>query len=137
MKTTSPSYFVPDGQFVTTYLDRGQKHKKILPTILFQNSLINNPKYLPPWKFSDKLASFKGDQRLYRGQAASHLGAAVLAQVARSRRSEPLLDERSLKLKLASFKEDQRPNRCNAASHVGAAVLVHVARSGQLDAALR
>ena len=29
-----------------------------------------------------KLASFKGDQRSYRGQAASHVGAAVLAHVA-------------------------------------------------------
>ena len=41
-----------------------------------------------------KLASFKEEQLPYR--AAIHVGAAVLAQVARSRRSEPLLDERSL-----------------------------------------
>ena len=34
-----------------------------------------------------KLASFKGDQRPYRENAASHVGAAVLAHVARSGRS--------------------------------------------------
>ena len=33
-----------------------------------------------------KLASFKGDQRAYRGNAASHVGAAVLAHVGRSNR---------------------------------------------------
>ena len=42
-----------------------------------------------------KLASFKEEQLPYRSCAAIHVGAAVLAQVARSRRSEPLLDERS------------------------------------------
>ena len=44
-----------------------------------------------------KLALFKEEQLPYRSKAASHVGAAVLAHVARSRRSEPLLDERSLK----------------------------------------
>ena len=42
-----------------------------------------------------KLASFKEEQLPYRSCAAIHVGAAVLAQVARSRRSEPLLDEQS------------------------------------------
>ena len=43
-----------------------------------------------------KLASFKEEQLPYRSCAASHVGAAVLAQVARSRRSVPLSDEQSL-----------------------------------------
>ena len=37
--------------------------------------------YLADWA---KLASFKGDQRPYRDNAASNMGAAVLAHVARS-----------------------------------------------------
>ena len=52
-----------------------------------------------------KLASFKEEQLPYRSCAAIHVGAAVLAQVARSRRSEPLLDERSFKLSLVSVVE--------------------------------
>ena len=47
-----------------------------------------------------KLASFKEEQLPYRSCAAIHAGAAVLVHVARSGRSEPLLDERSFK---ASF----------------------------------
>jgi len=42
-----------------------------------------------------ELASFKEEQLPYRSCAAIHVGAAVLVHLARSRRSEPLLDERS------------------------------------------
>ena len=50
-----------------------------------------------------KLASFKADQRPYRSSAANHVGAAVFAHVARSRRSEPLLDERSFSEEASFF----------------------------------
>ena len=47
-----------------------------------------------------KLASFKEEQLPYRSCAAIHVGAVVLVDVARSGRSEPLLDERSLRLNI-------------------------------------
>ena len=75
--------------------------------------------------------------------SACHVCAAVLVHVARSRRSEPLLDERSFKLR-SSMTSSNRPLRATvgqnsssvqmaAANHVGAAILVHVGRSGRLD----
>ena len=49
-----------------------------------------------------KLASFKEEQLPYRSCAAIHVGAAVLVHMARSGRSEPLLDERSFRCVLAA-----------------------------------
>ena len=92
-----------------------------------------------------KLASFKEEQLPYRSCAAIHVGAAVLARVARSRRSEPLLDERSLKLRSSRAESNwqlratvglnsssvQMASACQVCS-----VLVYLARSGRLDADL-
>ena len=66
-----------------------------------------------------KLASFKEDQRPYRGNAASHVGAAVLVHVARSGRLDAAL-------KLLSSKSSVK---LAAAGHVCQNSSAHVARS--------
>ena len=52
-----------------------------------------------------ELGSFKEDQRPYRSDAASHVGAAVLAHVARSGRSDAALRWKELKSSQLKRKE--------------------------------
>ena len=76
------------------------KQYQKLSSFQLQVKAARREQMLRPIGSSFKLASFKEEQLPYRSCAVIHVGAAVLAQVARSGRSELLLDERSLSLKI-------------------------------------